>query len=352
MENKALHLGEMKKLVGDLFTPNPWIYWSDMLLTAFLAWGAFFLTEAAPSRSGLELAGFVVSVFAFYRGGLFIHELTHQDRRDLPGFSLAWHFLFGIPMLFPSFMYRGVHIEHHKKNTYGTQEDGEYLPFGASPFWKSLYYISQSLLIPILVVIRFGLIAPLSLLHPRLRQYVMVHASSLNIRLDTPRRLPTNQQDLLRWYVQEALCFGWVVVVAVLALKGVIAAGTLRHVYLLLVTIFTVNSVRTLVAHRYKNSSGKEMSFTDQYVDSVNFEGNPVVAGLVAPVGLRYHALHHLFAAMPYHNLHLAQQRLVAALPKDSPFHLANEPSLWSAIATLWHNSHQSASDDKAAARV
>jgi fatty acid desaturase len=348
MENKPLQLGELKKLVGDCFKPDPWIYWGDMVVSAVLAWGAFYITEISPSHSALELIGFVISVFAFYRGGLFIHELTHQNRRDLPGFSLVWHGLFGIPMLFPSFMYRGVHIEHHKKNTYGTAEDGEYLPFGASPFWKSLFYVSQSLLIPLLVVFRFGVIGPVSLLHPRLRSYVMTHASSLNIRLDTARKLPSSRQDLIHWYVQEALCFAWVAFVAVLAIKGIVEAGTLRHVYLLLVTIFTVNSVRTLVAHRYKNRAGKELSFTDQYVDSVNFEGNPVLAGLVAPVGLRYHALHHLFPAMPYHNLTQAHRRLLAGLPKDSAYHLANEPSLWSAIATLWHNAQNTPAEENA----
>lgn len=342
-------MAELKKIVSDLFAPNPLIYWADFLATAILAWGSFVLTELAPSYSWAELALFAVSVFAFYRATLFIHELTHQERDSLPFFSLVWNLLIGIPILFPSFMYRGVHIDHHRRATYGTDEDGEYLPFGASPTWKTITYIGQSILLPILVVFRFGVIAPLSMIHPRLRQYVMTNASSLNIRMDVARRLPTSAVDLRNWYVQEALCFLWVAFVATLFYTEVLPLGTLRHVYLMMVTIFLVNSVRTVVAHRYRNRSGKDISFADQFADSVNFEGNFVVAELMAPVGLRYHALHHLFATIPYHNLYEAHRRLKEQLPADSLYHVANEPSLLAALLTLWRNTRAAAHEESEA---
>ncbi len=351
METKTLPLADMKKIVADLFVANPWIYWLDFFVTAVLAWGAFYLTETAETLSWSELFYFTVSVFAFYRGVLFIHELTHQDRRDVPGFSLVWNLVFGIPMLFPSFMYRGVHIDHHRRATYGTSDDGEYLPFGASPIWRSILYLGQSILLPFLVVFRFAVIAPLSILHPRLRQYVMTHCSSLNIRLDTQRRLPTSSTDLRNWYLQESLCVVWVGILGLLFLEGILGLGMLRHIYLLLMCTFFVNSVRTVVAHRYRNRSGKELSYAEQYLDSVNFEGNPVIAALVAPVGLRYHALHHLFPSMPYHNLGLAHQRLKEQLPTSSIYHQANEPSLWSALSTHWRNARNAQREEAELAR-
>lgn len=340
MDNKALQtarnaqlpLAEMKKIVSDLFEANPWIYWADMLGTAAVAYGFFFFTEYAPTLSLAEFAYFAVSVFAFYRGILFVHELTHQERRDVPGFSLVWNLLFGIPMLLPSFMYRGVHLDHHRKATYSTAEDGEYLPFGASPLWRSLIYLGQPILLPFLVVFRFGVLAPLSLLHPRLRHFVMAHTSSLAIRMDTARRIPTSGLELRNWYVQEALSFCYVLLGFVLFSSGALSLGTLRHCYLLFVSVGMVNGVRTLVAHRYKNRSEKEVTFTEQYLDSVNVEGPGWFMGLVAPVGLRYHALHHVFANMPYHNLGTAHRRLKEALPKDSIYHAANEPNLWAAL--------------------
>jgi len=355
MENKQVpqsHLGtlplaEMKKIVADCFTANPWIYWADMLGTAAVAYGAFFATELSPAVSLQELFFFTVSVFAFYRGILFIHELTHQERRDLPGFSIAWNLLFGIAVLLPSFMYRGVHLDHHRKATYATDEDGEYLPFGASPIWRSFLYLGQSILLPFLVVFRFGVLTPLSFLHPRFRHFVMANTSALAIRMDTARKLPQGGQDLRNWYILEALAFIYVLVGFLCFSTGVLSLGTLRHMYLLFVAMAVVNSLRTLVAHRYKNRSEKEVSFTEQFLDSVNIEGNPVLMELMAPVGLRYHALHHVFANMPYHNLGIAHRKLKAALPKDSIYHQATEPTLLSALATHWKNAKEAQLEDE-----
>jgi len=345
MENKALPLAEMKRIVADYFTPKPLIYWADLLATAMVAYGSFLLTEFSPALTVQEFFFFVVSVLAFYRGVLFTHEICHQERRDLPGFSLAWNALFGIPMLLPSFMYRGVHIDHHRKASYATNEDGEYLPFGASPIWRSALYLGQSILLPFLVVFRFGILSPISFLHPRFRHFVMTNTSSLAIRMDTARKLPTGV-DLRNWYVLEALCFGFVFAGFLFFSTGILSLGTLRHAYLLFVAIALLNSLRTLVAHRYRNRSEKEISFTEQFLDSVNIEGNPVLMELMAPVGLRYHAVHHVFANMPYHNLGLAHRRLKAQLPGDSIYHLATEPSLLSALQTHWKNTREAEDEE------
>ncbi|MGZ3741155.1 MAG: fatty acid desaturase, partial [Bdellovibrionota bacterium] len=283
----VLPLAEMKKIVADLFPVNPLIYWLDFLASAFATAGLFYLTETAPALSITELLYFTLSVFTLYRAALFIHELTHQDHRILPGLSVIYNLFIGVPFLMPSFMYCGVHIDHHRKSTYGTDEDGEYLPFGASPLWRSFLYLGQSILIPFLLVFRFGILGPLSLLHPRIRKFVMEHCSSLAIRTDTARRIPTNAEELRNWSVQEALCFAWCLVLFVLITEGIMPLGTLRHLYLLMVATFFFNSIRTLVAHRYRNRQSKELSFTEQYEDSVNVEGPGIVMELIAPVGLR-----------------------------------------------------------------
>ena len=46
---------------------------------------------------------------------------------------------------------------------------------------------------------------------------------------------------------------------------------------------------------------------------------------LVAPVGLRYHALHHWIPSLPYHNLGRAHRVLVATLRSDAPYHATVE---------------------------
>src|SRR4051812_1628634 len=92
---KSLPLADLKKIVADLFAVNPWIYWADFLGSVAVSWASFLYTEQAPALSVQELIGFTVTVFALYRAALFIHELTHQERRTLPGFSVAWNLLVG-----------------------------------------------------------------------------------------------------------------------------------------------------------------------------------------------------------------------------------------------------------------
>ena len=254
-KGKNLQLAELKKLLDDCFPANPWIYWADFLCSVALGYGAFVLTEFLPLFSLSQGLAFVVSVLAIYRAVLFIHELTHQERRHLPGFSVAWNLLIGVPTLFPSFMYRGVHIDHHKKNSYSTMEDGEYLPLGASPFWKSVAYVGLSVLLPFLVVLRFGILGPLSLAHPNLRRQLMQKASSLAIRFDTVRKIPTGT-DLRRWYAQEFLCFLYLLGMAYLFASGTLSLGTLAHIYVAMVAMFTVSHMACMIDGRFCGSGG------------------------------------------------------------------------------------------------
>ena len=51
-----------------------------------------------------------------------------------------------------------------------------------------------------------------------------------------------------------------------------------------------------------------------------------------------FHALHHLFPTLPYHNLGIAHRRLREQLPPDSFYHLTVEPGLWAALKAHWRN--------------
>jgi fatty acid desaturase len=335
MDESQESLGSLKKIVADCFEIRRWIYWVDLVGTAAVAWGAFFATELLwPLSPPAAAATFVVSTFAFYRGILFIHELTHRDRDEVRGFSLAWNLLFGTPWLLPSFLFRGVHLEHHRQTSYGTGRDFEYLPFGATPLVTVLSFTSQSFVMPAVMVLRFGLLAPLSLLAPRLRQYVMVHASALTMRFGLPRKIPTGR-DLRNWYVQEFLCCAWVLCVAALLATGTMPASVLVHSVALMIAVFLVNSVRTPISHRYSNVSERELSFHEQVLDSVSIDTG-ILAELLCPVGFRYHGLHHLLPAIPYHQLGIAHRRLRAQLPASSFYHSTVEPSVATALASLW----------------
>ena len=81
------------------------------------------------------------------------------------------------------------------------------------------------------------------------------------------------------------------------------------------------------------------MSESQQVLDSANVRGFLFFATLWAPVGLRYHATHHLFMLMPYHQLGRAHRLLMRELPTDSPYRETECPTLWSALSRLWRES-------------
>src|SRR5690606_33123142 len=90
----------------------------------------------------------------------------------------------------------------------------------------------------------------------------------------------------------------------------------------------------TLGAHRYL-SRGEPATYLDQLLDSYTIPGNPILTELWAPLGMRYHALHHIVPSMPYHNMGIAHRRLVQALPANSPYRETIRPNLLHAVSEV-----------------
>ena len=97
----------------------------------------------------------------------------------------------------------------------------------------------------------------------------------------------------------------------------------------------TVSYLRALATHWYWNE-GAQMTYLEQMLDSTTISGHPLLTELWAPLGMRYHALHHLMPSIPYHSLGVAHRRLMRALPADSPYRNTLRPSLWSALRELY----------------
>jgi fatty acid desaturase len=290
-----------------------------------------------PGMSALKVGLFFLSSFALFRSTLFIHEITHLREGAVPGFSIVWNLLCGIPTLYASFLYKGVHIDHHKRNTYGTPEDGEYLPMGQNGIAPTLSYLAQVFILPFPLVIRFGLLAPLSWLMPPLRRFVLESISSLAINFKAKREIPKGK-DYFELLWQEVLSFVWVWFVIYCFYRAWFGWHLFLHWYAMMVLMLLINSIRTLVAHRYTNPpSHGSLSFEDQLLDSVNVEGS-ILTELWAPVGLRFHALHHLFPNLPYHSLPKAHRKILAQIPADHLYRKTIEPSLFAALKTHYRN--------------
>lgn len=330
-------LKEARALVAHLMKRNPVIYWFDLLLNLILGWGGFYLVVVTPAFSALNIVAFIVSAFSLYRAAIFVHEIVHFKKGTLKFFVAFWNLTAGMPLLIPSFTYYGVHNDHHKRDTYGTTEDGEYLPFGAEEGWKIIAYVFLSLILPLLFLTRFLILTPLSWIIPPLGRYAWERASSLTIDLSY-RRPPPTKLDGKYWRVQEigATLYAWAA--AILIYTNTLPLKFAIVWYLVTLLVFTMNSLRTLGAHAYRNPGDVKMTVADQFLDSVDVTGG-ILSPFWAPVGLRFHATHHLFPQMPYHSLGTAHNLLVKELSNNDLYLSATRQNLWHALGTLWEDS-------------
>lgn len=319
-------------LTRDLVRPDPRIYWADLIVSALVGYGALAAAVMTPSTGWAILAG-LVSMLALYRGMSMIHELTHVKHSALPGFRTGWNLLIGVPMMIPSFMYEGVHNLHHARTRYGTSEDPEYLPLALMKPWTLPVFVAVSLLAPIGLLIRFAILAPLSALIPPLREAVVARYSALSINPSFRRRMPTGEERT-RWTLWEAVTSVWAIALIGAAATGVLPLKAFVAFVLVGSGVALINQVRTLVAHLWENE-GEVMTVTAQYLDSVNVPPPALLPALWAPIGLRYHALHHLLPGVPYHALGEAHRRLSAVLEPGSPYYKANYAGLPGLVSKL-----------------
>jgi len=333
-ESEALPIPQLRQALDDLFTPSPVRYWLDFLASALCFYGGFALVVLAPLALPLKLAAFAVSALGLYRAALFIHELAHFPPGRMRAFRIAWNFCCGFPILMPDFLYES-HVDHHRRTAYGTADDGEYLPWGRPGSRPAiLMFVASSLLALPTGVVRFGVLGPLSWPSPNLRRWVAVHASSLAVDINYRRMLPTLAQDR-RWRRREAMVFIYLCAVLAGLLTGLVPTGWVLLLYLTASTSLLLNSLRTLAAHRYR-SAGTPLTVTEQLLDSLNYPRQAWLNELWAPVGLRFHAVHHLFPGIPYHNLAAAHARLLRLLPSDSLYSRTEGRSLVSSLRELW----------------
>ena len=317
-------------LTRDIAGARPGIYWPDMLLSAAAGYaglaGAILL-----ANPWLALASGAVAVLALYRALLFIHELSHIHRDALPGFRLAWNLLVGIALLTPSFLYEGVHTLHHARTRYGTAEDPEYLPLALMKPWTLPTFLLIAALLPPALLLRFAVLVPLGAVIPSLRRLVWERASSLATNPVFRRRAAEGELARLVFW-QELGASLWAI--ALLASTFWIGWRPLLIALAVVAATAVLNQLRTLAAHLWTND-GEAMTVTAQYLDSVNVPPPGPLPALWAPVGLRYHATHHLLPSLPYHSLAEAHRRLTAELGAESTYRGANYPGLISLIARL-----------------
>ena len=331
-ENEFVRLAY--RLTSDLAKPNALIYWVDLLLSAAIGYGAL----AVWYVYGMTTVGLVaalVAVLALYRGILFIHELTHLRKRTPRGFWTAWHVLIGVPLLLPSFLYEGVHTLHHAKAHYGTEEDPEYIQWSTGRRRDVALMVPISAAEPLFLVVRFLFVTPIAALIPSTRGYVLERMSAMIMNPRFRRKEPPPFRT--GWLVTEVATTLYAWTVLALTIAGIIPWQLVLMTLAAWSAISIINMVRTMAAHHYEND-GEPVDVVSQLLDTVNVPPPALLPMLWAPVGLRYHGLHHLLPNLPYHSLGAAHRRLVAELPADSPYRATINRRISEVLVRLFRN--------------
>ena len=312
----------------DFFAVSPVRYWVDFLISLVAAYTATGVYLAAPSGSWRQLIAFPLAAFWLYRLGSLIHEVCHLGEHEMPVFKAAWNMLAGVMMLTPSPFFTRHHRDHHSQRFYGTPEDPEYVAnvvTGGDPASLATYaaYVA---VFPVLVFLRF-LLAPLTWLHPGLRQWTLRHASALTFNRLYERRLtPADRRAIL---AVEIPCFLRAALIPTLVLLGINDWTRIPQLYALAVATVMLNQMRQLADHHFEGD-GSRVDMESHILDSCNFTRNDPLTLLFFPFSIRFHALHHLFPSMPYHQLAAAHAHLAATLPADSPYLSLDRPGWWS----------------------
>ena len=101
--------------------------------------------------------------------------------------------------------------------------------------------------------------------------------------------------------------------------------------------VWIVNQIRTLAAHGYVHGDAP-VDADAQLLDSINLRGWPWLTALVAPVGLRFHALHHYLPGLPYHSLGAVHRALLRDLPANAAYRKTLRGGIWETLQALFRN--------------
>lgn len=312
----------------DFFRVSAWRYWTDFLVSITAAYLASWVYLTSPAWSWQQAVAFPIAAFWLYRLGSLIHEVCHLGQDELPAFKVAWNALAGVMLLTPSPFFTRHHRDHHSQRFYGTAEDPEYVANlleggNAASLAGYLVYV---LVFPLLVFLRF-LLVPLTFLHPRLREWTLHKASALTFNRRYERRLTAADRRAI--LAVEIPCFLRAALIPGLVLAGINDWTRIPQLYALALATVAMNQLRQLADHHFAGD-GSRVDLEAHIADSCNFTGNDPLTLLFFPFSIRYHALHHLFPSLPYHNLKAAHEHLAACLPVDSPYLSLDRPGWWS----------------------
>ena len=321
----------------DYFAIRPWRYWLDFLVSLVPAYGFSSVFLSAPLFSPIQCVAFPLAVFWLYRLGSLVHEVAHLGHKEMRVFKVVWNLVVGVMTLSPSPFFTRHHRDHHSARLYGTQQDPEYVRnmYSVAGRWGVLLFGLEIAVLPLVVFLRF-LLAPLTFLHPRLRELALRRGSSLTLNWRYQRRLTAFDRKALT--AIELLCWIRASLIPGAVLMGWTDWTRLPLLYALGVSVVALNQLRLLADHHLSSDGDHALDLESHILDSCNYTCRDGLTWLLFPFAIRYHALHHLFPSLPYHNLAAAHARLLADLSLESPYRGLDRPGWWSVARSAFRS--------------
>jgi fatty acid desaturase len=311
MENQSQdQIQQMKSLLSDMNEVNKFIFWRDLILLSLVGWISIIYTAF-----NYNLIIFLIGTYSLYKGTMLIHEVSHLSKK-IPGYKLAYNILLGYPNSYPAYIY-DTHLFHHGKKTYGTVKDPEYAFIKDYSLITLIRPLLTSFLLPIMQVFRFvilPLITPFSSINFKRALYQKY--STLVFSLEYIRPIKNESKELKMMMTQDLICSVYKVVLVTLVLLKVLPFQFIINFYFAFVIASLINMYRALFNHLYANETLTSLSWEDHLLDTATIKSG-FFTKLIFVNGLSYHAIHHLFPEMPYHNLEKAHKILEKHLPDN-----------------------------------
>lgn len=295
---------------------KPNIYYRDYFIPALLF--PVFFSLAYLTEDWYFVVYAAASSICLHRLVAFVHELCHRRNNErLQRFRLLWDLTVGAIILFPTARFFRSHLVHHRLGIFGTRDDPQYILLRSNPSHFILVIVIAPLLLP------FFLFVPAlstALFPGKLETWWDDHLRSKGLPISHSEVLEPYQNEVT-WLSRYSIVL-WIIYAMVLP-------STLPLFYAVLVGMWYLITTRMPFEHRLRAHQQQPSTRHDQIVDSFTIESP--TAALLQPLGMRYHAAHHMYPGVPYHNL----PELHRTLKRDNAAYRESMASFFSAMMGL-----------------